>query len=331
MALLEVKNLQTSFKTPRGTFAAVDGVSFQINPKETIGIVGESGCGKSVTSFSIMGLIQKPGAITGGSIKFAGQDLVRAPGSTMRSIRGNRIAMIFQEPMTAFNPVLTIGSQIKEQLWTHRPNLTKADAHKRICELLELVGIPSPEARSRQYPHQLSGGMRQRAMIAMALSCDPELLIADEPTTALDVTIQAQILDLLKSLQNEIGMAIQFITHDLGVISEVADRVVVMYAGKVVEVATADEIFSNPRHPYTQGLLASIPRLHGNDDVLPTIEGSVPPLSAMPSGCRFADRCGFATDQCKKEPALEEISKDHEVACFHPLEAGKNGVGGEAS
>jgi len=321
MTLLNVKNLQTSFKTPRGTFPAVDGVSFHINPKETVGIVGESGCGKSVTSFSIMGLIQKPGAVTAGSIEFAGQDLVKAPSSTMRSIRGNRIAMIFQEPMTAFNPVLTIGSQIKEQLWTHRPNLTKSDAQKRVCELLELVGIPSPETRSKQYPHQLSGGMRQRAMIAMALSCDPELLIADEPTTALDVTIQAQILDLLKTLQNEIGMAIQFITHDLGVISEVADRVVVMYAGKVVETGTSDEIFCNPKHPYTQGLLASIPRLYGNGDTLPTIEGTVPPLSAMPQGCRFADRCGFASERCEQEPNLEKVAEGHEVACFHPLSA----------
>jgi oligopeptide/dipeptide ABC transporter ATP-binding protein len=315
--LLKVDRLETSFFTKSGVAKAVDSVSYHIDAGETLGLVGESGCGKSVTSFSILGLLSHPGKVTGGHIYFQGQDLAQATETELRSVRGKKIAMIFQEPMTALNPVLTIGYQIAEQIQAHEP-ISKQAALGRAIDLLARVGIPAPEKRVMDYPHQLSGGMRQRAMIAMALSCGPALLIADEPTTALDVTIQAQILDLLQRLQSETGMAMQFITHDLGVIAEVADRIVVMYAGRVVETATTDELFSNPKHPYTIGLLNSIPSMTGPaDEDLKTIPGSVPSLLALPRGCAFQNRCSRATDLCREGiPTLAAISATHSVACF---------------
>lgn len=316
--LLSVENLETSFFTKAGAVKAVDGVSFKISAGKTLGIVGESGCGKSVTSFSILGLLSHPGVVTGGRIMFEGNDLARGDDNMMRTIRGNKIAMIFQEPMTALNPVLKIGYQICEQVLTHM-DMSPSAARDRAIEYLALVGIPAPEKRVNDYPHQLSGGMRQRAMIAMALSCDPQLLIADEPTTALDVTIQAQILDLLQRLQEELGMSIQFITHDLGVISEVADDVIVMYAGTVVESASADDLFAHSRHPYTVGLLSSIPSLEVEQAELPTIPGTVPSLLDLPTGCRFQNRCSRASDQCRREsPPVKELSPGHFVACFFP-------------
>lgn len=315
--LLSVENLQTTFFTKAGEVRAVDGISYHIDRGETLGLVGESGCGKSVSSFSVLGLISSPGKITNGKVNFDGTDLVQLSQDERRKYRGNRIAMIFQEPMTALNPVLTINYQISEQILEHE-DVSKDEARNRAIELLHLVGIPAPEKRVDDYPHQLSGGMRQRAMIAMALSCSPELLICDEPTTALDVTIQAQILDLLQRLQNELKMSIQFITHDLGVISEVADRVNVMYAGTIVEKATTDDLFEKPLHPYSIGLLHSIPRIDIDQDELPTIPGSVPALLNLPKGCRFQNRCPFVQDQCRRE---EPTLKDHggrEVACFYP-------------
>jgi oligopeptide/dipeptide ABC transporter ATP-binding protein len=317
-SILSVDKLETTFFTKAGPIKAVDGVSFHINKAETLGIVGESGCGKSVTSFSILGLLSYPGRVTGGRILFKGQDLARLSKDEMRKVRGKKIAMIFQEPMTALNPVLKIGYQICEQLLEH-DDMSKAEALKRATDLLQLVGIPSPEKRVHDFPHQLSGGMRQRAMIAMALSCNPDLLIADEPTTALDVTIQAQILDLMQRLQDEFKMSIQFITHDLGVISELADRVIVMYAGTVVEEAHANVIFSGPKHPYTVGLLESIPRIDKTQARLPTIPGVVPSILNLPKGCRFQNRCPRAIDQCHQvEPVLTEVAKDHKIACFNP-------------
>lgn len=316
--VLSVRNLETSFFTKAGVLKAVDGVSYDINRAETVGIVGESGCGKSVTSFSILGLLSHPGRVTGGTIHFQGQNLLTLPADQLRKVRGKKIAMIFQEPMTALNPVLTVGYQICEQLLEHEP-ITAKQARERAIQLLQLVGIPSPERRIDDYPHQLSGGMRQRAMIAMALSCNPELLICDEPTTALDVTIQAQILDLLQRLQEEFHMSMQFITHDLGVISEIADRIVVMYAGTVVEQAQAHEIFSSPKHPYTIGLLESIPKIDEHSDRLKTIPGVVPSLLALPAGCRFQNRCNRASDLCRRQaPALRELAPGHEIACHHP-------------
>lgn len=318
--ILSVQNLQTTFFTKAGALRALDGVTYRINEGETLGIVGESGCGKSVTSFSILGLLSHPGRVTGGKILFRGQSLLDLGEDGMRRIRGNRIAMIFQEPMTALNPVLTIGDQITEQIRAHDA-MTRSRAHDRAVELLNLVGIPSPGRRIHDYPHQLSGGMRQRAMIAMALSCQPDLLIADEPTTALDVTIQAQILDLLQKLQDEFKMAMQFITHDLGVISELSDRVVVMYAGTIVEEASAETIFQNPRHPYTVGLMESLPRMDKSQMRLPTIAGSVPSLTALPQGCRFQNRCSQASEICRTmSPSLADMGPaggGHRVACFH--------------
>jgi oligopeptide/dipeptide ABC transporter ATP-binding protein len=317
-SILSVDKLETTFFTKAGAIKAVDGVSFHINKAETLGIVGESGCGKSVTSFSILGLLSYPGRVTGGRIVFKGQDLAQLSNDEMRKVRGKKIAMIFQEPMTALNPVLKIGYQICEQLLEHE-NMSKPEALKRATDLLQLVGIPSPEKRVHDFPHQLSGGMRQRAMIAMALSCNPDLLIADEPTTALDVTIQAQILDLMQRLQDEFKMSIQFITHDLGVISELADRVIVMYAGTVVEEAHSNVIFSGPKHPYTVGLLESIPRIDKNQARLPTIPGVVPSILNLPKGCRFQNRCQRAVAQCRQvEPVLTEVAKDHKIACFNP-------------
>ncbi len=317
---LNIQNLRTTFYTKAGPLHAVDGVSYELKKGETLGIVGESGCGKSVTSYSILGLLQPPGKISGGKIFFKGQDLAGLSEQEMRKIRGKQIAIIFQEPMTALNPVLKIGDQISEQILAHE-NLSKLEARKRSIDLLHQVGIPSPEKRIDSYPHQLSGGMRQRAMIAMALSCNPEMLIADEPTTALDVTIQAQILDLLARLQEKYGMAVQFITHNLGVVSEITDRIIVMYAGKIVEEASSDAIFHHPMHPYTVGLLSSIPKIDHIVERLPTIEGFVPSLLNLPKGCRFQNRCPHAKEQCKnEEPLLKEVSNNsnHKVACFYP-------------
>ncbi len=317
--LLEVTDLQTSFMAGEGrTIRAVDGVSFTVRKGETLAIVGESGSGKSVTSLSIMRLLpKKTGFISGGDIKLGGQSLLTLSERDMRAIRGNKIGMIFQEPMTSLNPVHTIGRQIAEVVIQHQ-KLSKAQARSRAIEMLELVGIPEPQRRADSYPHEMSGGMRQRAMIAMALSCEPAVLIADEPTTALDVTIQAQILDIMRSLQQKLGMAVVFITHDLGVVAEMADRVVVMYAGQVVETGTVREIFSRPLMPYTAGLMQSIPRLGSGEtrERLKTIPGYVPLLTRLPSGCRFRTRCAFAADQCAaREPDLEWLETGRAVRC----------------
>lgn len=326
--VLEVKNLVTKFKTDGGVITAVDGISFSVEKGRTLGIVGESGCGKSVTSLSVMRLIPNPpGEIASGEILFNGLDLLKLPISEMRKIRGNKISMIFQEPMTSLNPVFTIGDQIREAILLHQ-QVSKSQANEKVVEMLKLVGIPSPEKRAEDYPHQLSGGMRQRVMIAMALSCNPAVLIADEPTTALDVTIQAQILDLMKKLSKELGMAMMLITHDLGVIAETADDVIVMYAGKVVEQGPVKEIFSNPKHPYTRGLLSSIPTFVATSlnegkvrPRLETIPGIVPSLLELPKGCRFQTRCPFATEECKAaEPALRSIGPSHDIACIKDLE-----------
>jgi peptide/nickel transport system ATP-binding protein len=316
---LKVQNLETTFFLKSGPFRAVRGLSYEIYPGETLGIVGESGCGKSVTSLAVMRLIENPGKITGGEIFFNGRDILKISDSDMEDLRGSKIAMIFQEPMTALNPVLTIGQQIDEQILRHE-KVSPDEAKKRSIEMLSLVGIPSPEERYENYPHQLSGGMRQRAMIAMALSCRPQVLIADEPTTALDVTIQAQILELIQNLQKKFNMAVQFITHDLGVISEISDRVLVMYGGQVCESATTEELFKNPKHPYTAALMNSRPKLGQRTRRLKTIEGTVPAPQDFPKGCPFANRCGFATSECWNQvPPVTEIKKGHIVACFHPL------------
>jgi len=317
--LLEVDDLQTSFIVGEGQVVrAVDGVSFIVKAGETLAIVGESGSGKSVTSLSIMRLLPKKiGSISRGSVRLRGKDLVELSDREMRNVRGNDIGMIFQEPMTSLNPVHTIGAQIAEVVIEH-DKVGKKAAHKRAIEMLELVGIPEPARRADQYPHQMSGGMRQRAMIAMALACEPSVLIADEPTTALDVTIQAQILDLMRNLQAKMGMAIVFITHDLGVVAEMADRVVVMYAGQVVETGTVQEIFTKPLMPYTSGLMQSIPRM-GESEVkvkLQTIPGYVPLLTKLPGGCRFRTRCAFAQDRCAEaEPPLEVLDNGRSVRC----------------
>jgi peptide/nickel transport system ATP-binding protein len=318
MALLEVSNLRTYFKTDAGIARSVDGVSFNIEKGEVLGIVGESGCGKSVTSLSLMRLIpQPPGEIMpGSSIKLRGEELVTASEKRMREIRGNDMAMIFQEPMTSLNPVFPIGEQIAEALRLHK-NLNKKQARQGAIEALSLVGIPNAEERVDHYPHQLSGGQRQRVMIAIALSCEPDLLIADEPTTALDVTIQAQILDLLADLRKRLGMAIMLITHDLGVVAEVCDRVVVMYAGEVVEQGTVNDIFTNPRHPYTQGLMNAIPKLGQRDERLTVIPGMVPPPTNWPVGCRFNTRCPYAWDLTREEhPELFEVSATQHSRCW---------------
>lgn len=315
--LLEVRGLKTYFYTEDGVVPAVDGVDFSITKGETIGIVGESGCGKSVTSLSIMRLIPNPpGKIVDGEIIFEGSDLLKKTEAEMRKIRGNEISMIFQEPMTSLNPVFTIGNQIIEAIVLHQ-NLDKAAAREKAIEMLRLVGIPSPERRVDEYPHQLSGGMRQRVMIAMALSCNPKLLIADEPTTALDVTIQAQILDLMRQLRDEFGTSIMLITHDLGVVAELAEKVVVMYAGKIVERADVKLLFGDPMHPYTLGLLGSIPKLTVEQERLQVIEGVVPDPAYMPKGCRFHPRCQDAQEICKvEEPELLTHRPGHEVACW---------------
>jgi peptide/nickel transport system ATP-binding protein len=315
-ALLEVQDLRTLFRTDDGEFAAVDGVSFTVDAGRTLAIVGESGCGKSVTSLSLMGLVpQPPGRIAGGSIRFEGRELVGAPDAVLQDLRGNGMAMIFQEPMTSLNPAFTIGEQIVEALQRHRA-IGRSEARERALAMLRKVRMPAPEQRFNEHPHKLSGGMRQRAMIAMALACDPRLLIADEPTTALDVTIQAQILALMRSLQQETGTAVILITHDLGVVAEVADTVLVMYAGRVVEQAPVAALFDTPQHPYTVGLLGSVPRLAGGGGRLAAIEGQVPNPLQRPAGCGFADRCPFADAHCHAvAPVLRDVGAAHQSAC----------------
>lgn len=315
--LLEVRNLCTYFHTEEGLGKAVDGVSFALRRGETLGLVGESGCGKSVSALSVMRLIpQPPGQIESGEILFGGRDLLRLSEDEMCRVRGNELAMIFQEPMTSLNPVLTCGFQITESVILHQ-GVSKQEARNRAIEMLRLVGIPAPEQRVDEYPHQLSGGMRQRVMIAMALSCNPQLLIADEPTTALDVTIQAQILELLQRLQEELKMAVLMITHDLGVIAEVADRVAVMYAGQVVEYASTRDLFNSPQHPYTRGLMQSVPRLDESRERLDIISGIVPDAREFPEGCRFAPRCPLAEDRCRSASAeLRALSEEHLGRCL---------------
>lgn len=314
--ILEVRDLVTTFDTDAGRLTAVDGVSFHVRRGRTLGIVGESGCGKSVTALSIMRLLPQPmGRIAGGSILFDGLDLATLPTEEMLKVRGGRIGLIFQEPMTALNPVHTIGRQLSEVFLLHRTR-DKAEALRLSVEMLRKVGIPSPEIRIGEYPHQLSGGMRQRVVIAMALACKPAVVIADEPTTALDVTIQAQILELMQSLQDEMGMAIILITHDLGVIAEMCDDVLVMYAGRIAEAGPVERIFSHPSHPYTRGLLDSIPRLEFERKTrLKVIEGMVPSLADLPTGCRFQNRCPFRVDACAAQPALDAVDGEHRVAC----------------
>lgn len=319
--LLEVKNLVTQFKVDDGIINAVDGVSFKIQKGKTLGIVGESGSGKSVTSLSLLRLIQNPGRIWGGEITFNGKNILAMSEKEMRHIRGNEIAMIFQEPMTALNPVFTCGEQIEEAIRVHQTGLTKAEQKAKTIEMLKLVGIPAPEKRYGEYPHQLSGGMRQRIMIAMALSCNPQLLIADEPTTALDVTIQAQILDLMRNLIKKLNASMILITHDLGVVASMCDEVAVMYAGRIVEYGTVEDIFYRPQHPYTRGLLDSIPHFETGHrlEKLNTIPGMVPSLLNLPKGCRFADRCSRRQPTC--DQSYPELKNN--VACFFPLESGE--------
>ena len=316
--LLQVKDLKTYFYTDDGIVKAVDGIDFTIRKGETLGMVGESGCGKSVSALSILQLVQNPpGKIINGEIWFKGEDLLKKKTEQMRKIRGNDISMIFQEPMTSLNPVYTIGEQISEAIILHQ-KLNKGNALEKTVEMLKLVGIANPERRVHGYPHELSGGQRQRVMIAMALSCNPDLLIADEPTTALDVTIQAQILELIKKLKDEIGMAVLMITHNLGVIAEVSDHVVVVYAGKAVEYADVTSIFKHPKHPYAMALQKSIPQLTDKPGVkLEVIEGNIPDPLALPTGCKFHPRCKFAINICKKkEPELEKIGDNHIVRCW---------------
>ena len=319
MALLEVDNLQTHFRTPDGVNRAVDGISFAVEAGETVAIVGESGCGKSVTANSILRLVPQPPGRIGGAIRFHGKDLLKLSERAMREVRGNDISMIFQEPMTSLNPVLTIGRQIAEPLRLHQ-GLSRESVEQRVVEMLGLVGIAEPRRRAREYPHQLSGGMRQRVMIAIALACRPKLLIADEPTTALDVTIQAQILNLMTDLKQRVGAAIILITHDLGVVAEVAERVMVMYAGRKVEEAPVAELFRSPRHPYTRGLLSAVPKLGSSlaatQTRLAEIPGVVPSLKQRIAGCVFASRCAFARDLCRRvAPALEMKAPAHFAAC----------------
>jgi peptide/nickel transport system ATP-binding protein len=317
--MLSVESLATEFVAESGTVRVVDGVSFSVAAGTTLGVVGESGCGKSVTALSIMGLLPQPsGSVVGGRVMFDGMDLLALPQQALREIRGRRIAMIFQEPMTALNPVQRIGRQLIEALQIHGQGGDARARRNRAVELLAEVGIPAPDRRLNEYPHQLSGGMRQRVLIAIALACRPDVLIADEPTTALDVTIQAQILELIARLQRDRGMAVVFITHDLGVIAEIADQVVVMYAGRVVEAANVAQLFARPLHPYTRGLLASIPRLdRPAKSQLPTIAGMVPALTELPRGCRFRNRCAHASVRCDVEPLLTDVEPDHRVACVH--------------
>src|SRR5687768_8915426 len=316
-ALLEVRGLRTLFASERGEVRAVDGVDFRLERGRTLGIVGESGCGKSVTALSIMGLVpQPPGRIAGGEVLLEGEDLLKASAQRLRDLRGDRVSMIFQEPMTSLNPAFPVGEQIAEAILRHK-SVTRLQAKAQAIEMLRKVRIPSPETRAADYPHQLSGGMRQRVMIAMALACNPQLLIADEPTTALDVTIQAQILELMRALRAELGTAIILITHDLGVVAELADDVIVMYAGQVIERCAVPRLFAEPQHPYSIGLLGSIPRLHLEQQRLSAIEGFVPDAAAMPEGCRFHPRCPFSVEKCRREePPLLELSKDHFAACW---------------
>jgi oligopeptide/dipeptide ABC transporter ATP-binding protein len=315
-ALLEVRGLRTLFSGERGEVRAVDGVDLQLQRGRTLGIVGESGCGKSVTALSIMGLVPQPPGRVGGEVLFEGEDLLKLPAQRLRDLRGDQLSMIFQEPMTSLNPAFTVGDQVAEALLRHR-NISGKEAKTHAIEMLRRVRIPSPELRVDDYPHQLSGGMRQRVMIAMALACNPKLLIADEPTTALDVTIQAQILELMRALRAELGTSIILITHDLGVIAELADDVIVMYAGQVIERCAVPQLFSEPQHPYTVGLLGSIPRLDLDQQRLSAIEGFVPDAAAMPAGCRFHPRCPFAVEKCFQEiPPLMKIKEDHYAACW---------------
>lgn len=314
--LLEVQGLQTYFFTDEGISKAVDGIDFSVYRGETLGLVGESGCGKSMTSLSIMQLLSRPGRTVGGQILFKNEDLLTKSEEQMRRIRGKEISMIFQEPMTSLNPVYTVGEQVAEVFRLHE-NLGRKEAWAKAVELLRMVGIPSPEERAHQEPFRLSGGMRQRVMIAMAMACQPDLLIADEPTTALDVTVQSQILDLMKQLQQRMGMSIILITHDLGVVAETCDRVAVLYAGQIVEYASVDSIFDNPKHPYTQGLLQSLPRIDEDQDELLAIPGTVPSPYDLPSGCRFAPRCAFRKDICSTaQPELLKNSDEESVRCW---------------
>jgi oligopeptide/dipeptide ABC transporter ATP-binding protein len=313
--LLEVKDLRVYFHTEDGVLKAVDGICLHIRQGETLGVVGESGCGKSVTAFSILQLLPTPPAkYEGGEINFRGENLLAKTEKELRRVRGNQISMIFQEPMSSLNPIMTIGRQITEAITEHR-KISGREARALAIEMLGRVRIPAPETRFDEYPHQLSGGMKQRAMIAMALVCKPQLLIADEPTTALDVTIQAQILELLRELQREFEMAVLLITHDLGVVAETCDNVAVMYAGKIVEYATVNDLFENPKHPYTHGLFRSLPSLSDNKDRLEAIPGAVPNPLDFPSGCRFRTRCPLAQELCKEEPVLRELAPQHLVAC----------------
>ena len=312
---LQVKDLELWFDNDTGSKKILNKISFDIYKGEALGIVGESGCGKSVTSLAIMQLLQAPPARVRGSIKLQGKELLTLTEKQMQALRGNRISMIFQEPMTSLNPVFTIGDQLMETFIRHQ-GMSKREAKKKAVEMLRMVKIPLPEQRIKEYPYQLSGGMRQRVMIAMALACRPEILIADEPTTALDVTIQAQVLDLMRELQKELGTSIAFITHDLGVVSEMCDRVIVLYCGEVMEEATCEELFANPQHPYTEGLLSTLPKF-GQKDRLEIIPGVVPPAGKFPAGCVFAPRCKYATEQCHAcKPGLYESSDGHKVRCF---------------
>ncbi len=321
--LLEIRDLTIGFDTPDGHARAVDRVSFSIRAGETLGLVGESGCGKTVSALALMRLIQTPpGRIEGGEILFKGQDILKMPEREMRKIRGNEISMVFQEPMTSLNPVFTCGYQVEEAVVLHQ-KVSKREAHERTLEMLALVKIPDPKRVAKSYPHQLSGGMRQRVMIAMALSCNPSLLIADEPTTALDVTIQAQILELLQGLQQTFGMAILMITHDLGVIAETCRRVIVMYAGKVMEVASVNDLFNDPRHPYTRGLRESIPRMSQKGERLKVIPGKVPDPLDLPKGCRFSDRCKYAEYRCDNEEIqLRDVKPGHSIRCWKDVQGG---------
>ena len=315
--LLEVKDLRTQFKRGKKDWiTAVNGVSFNVNAGEIVGLVGESGCGKSVTSLSVMRLHNERLTKISGSIKFGGKEVLDLTTSEMQSMRGNEMSMIFQEPMSALDPIMRIEDQLAEAISLHNSNMSKAEIHERCGNALKLVGIPEPEMTLRNYPHELSGGMCQRVMIAMAMSCEPKLLIADEPTTALDVTIQAQILALMEDIRNRRNTGILLITHDLGVVAETCSRVIVMYAGNIVEEAPVKELFANPQHPYTEGLIASVPRLGKRLHRLPSIPGSVPDLSVMPEGCRFAPRCKYAQDSCKQKlPELQTVAEGHRCAC----------------
>ena len=314
--LLSVRDLRTHFDTEEGSIRADDGVSFDIEEGEILGLVGESGCGKSVTSLSIMRLLEDPGYVADGQVLFKGQDLTETSREGMRQIRGNGMSMIFQEPKTALNPVFDVGWQVGEPLRIHR-EMSRDAARTEAIELMRRVGIPSPEDRVDDYPHQFSGGMRQRAMIAMALACEPDLLVADEPTTALDVTIQAQILDLIRELNEQLGMSVLLITHNLGVVAETCDRVAVMYAGRIVEYGTVEEIFNDPRHPYTKGLINAVPDPTRDEQELEPVDGTVPNLADTPDGCNFAPRCPYATEQCEAEdPRLREVDTDHYSACI---------------